>query len=154
MKDRLSLLAAVVTLLALMQVVGWAQDKYVPSGDEELYGTWTNDKTFPPKIVMSPDGTTKQYFPISSLKVFREGTVEIFKKWIGSDGSIYYYTLERLTSGADKGRKTRFLWRVSESGKVLEMVWRPAGSTFDPDGMPTEIDPKDSNYQVFTRSGS
>lgn len=153
MNGRRSLFASSVTLFALIQVVGWAQDKYVASEDEELYGTWSNDNMFPPKIVISADGTFEEYFPISNTKAFRGGTVEMIKKWTGSDNGVYYYTLDRLTSGPDKGTRTRFLWKVSEDGKVLEMVWRPSGPAFDPSGMPTEIDPKDRNYLVFDRSG-
>ena len=42
MKAKKMLLIVSAVLLALTQVGGWAQGKYVPKADEELFGTWTN----------------------------------------------------------------------------------------------------------------
>ena len=155
MKVRLLLHAQVVVWLAVVQGITWAQEKYTPREDEELYGTWTNDKMFPPQLVENADGTFEEHFPVSHPKAFRSGTIEIVKKWTGSDGSVYYYSLDTITFGADKGRKARALWKISELGKVLEVVRRITSSTtFDPNGMPTEIDSKEPYYLVFARSGS
>jgi hypothetical protein len=154
MKSRALLVCAVVILLPLIHVVGWAQEKYVPKPDEELYGTWTNEKAFPPRLVESPDGTFAEFFPISNPKPFRGGTTEIVKKWTGSDGSVYYYLLKTVTLGVNKGMRVQFLHKISESGKVLETAWRSGTTTFDAERMPTEIDPKDQNYQIFNMSGS
>jgi hypothetical protein len=155
MKVHLLLLAQVFVWLALIQGTTWAQEKYTPSENEELFGTWTNEKMFPPQLVENPNGTFEEHFPIDNPKAFKGGTIEIVKKWTGSDGSIYYYSFDTTTFGADKGRKVKALWKISELGKVLEVVRRVTGwSEFDPKGMPTEIDPKDSFYQIFARSES
>ena len=112
----------------------------------------TNEKMFPPKMLESPNGTWEHYFPVSNTKPFHGGKMEIIKKWTDSDRSVYYYTLDTETFGVDKG-KVRRLWKISEDGKVLEMVWREsAGTTFDPNGMPADIDPKDRVYSIFARA--
>ena len=43
MKTPIMLLFGAGLLLVLAQVEGWAQEKYQPKADEELYGTWIND---------------------------------------------------------------------------------------------------------------
>ena len=53
-------------LMLVFSLVAIAQDTYVPAPNEELYGTWTNEKMFPPKIVVSPGGTWEHYFPASN----------------------------------------------------------------------------------------
>lgn len=155
MKVRMLLLAQILVWLAFFQGIAWAQEEFTPSENEELYGTWTNEQTFPPQLVENPDGTFEEHSPIANPKAFRRGTIKIVKKWTGSDGCIYYYSLDTTTSGADRGRRIKALWKISELGKVLEVVRRiTASSEFDPKGMPTEIDPKEPYYQIFTRSGS
>ena len=114
MRTRFLLIAQVVVWLALLQGITWAQEKYTPSQDEELYGIWTNGKMFPPQLVANPDGTFEEHFPISNPKAFRSGTIEIVRKWTGSDGSLYYYRLDTITRGADRGRKAKALWKISE----------------------------------------
>jgi len=154
MKGHLLFFTAAVVLLPLINVAGWAQEKYIPKADEELYGTWANEKTFPPRTDINPGGTFSDYYPVSNPKPFRGGTTEIVKTWTGSDNSVYYYLLNTFTSGVYKGTRVQLLDKVSGSGKVLETVWRMGMTTFDAERMPTEIDPKDQNYQIFTRSGN
>ena len=70
----------VLVLIMLTSVWGFAQDKYVPKDNEELYGTWTNSKygVLPmtwQKIVVTADGykeyelakTTYDGVPTASL---------------------------------------------------------------------------------------
>ena len=144
--------AIVVTVLFFAPAAGWTEDTYVPTPDEEFYGTWTSEAGFPPRMIESADGMFNEYYPASNTKPFRGGTAEIARKWTGSDGGIYYYVLYTNTFGTEKGRKTAWLCRVSESGKVLEMMWHSVGLTLDPAKMPTEIDPKDSHYRVYSRA--
>jgi hypothetical protein len=151
MRPQFLFLAGVLTVLFLTPTDGWTQDKYTPTANEEFYSTWANDNMFPPRTIESPDGTFSEYFPRTNPKPFRGGTAEIEKKWTGSDGSTCYYVVYLTVFGANKGTKVAWLCRVSESGKALEMTWRDMGLTFDPAKMPTEIDPKDSNYRVFAR---
>ena len=44
----------VLLLLALSALAGHAQDAYVPTADEELFGTWINKNVVPQKTVNSP----------------------------------------------------------------------------------------------------
>jgi hypothetical protein len=70
MKARLALLFAVPMILALAE--GWAQEKYIATADEELYGTWTNRQTIedvwhPQKSVIALDGR-KDYISMSDYR--------------------------------------------------------------------------------------
>ena len=105
---------------------------------------------YPSKMVKSSDGF-KDYFPLDESTPFRGGTEEIFKKWTDTDGNIFYQTLNTFTSGPI-GVKTQCLCKVSQSGTVLEMVWRQTGTEIDPNKFPAKIDPKSADYLVFQRS--
>ena len=45
MKTGMTVLGASMILLALIQVGGWAQQKYQSRKNEELYETWIDDET-------------------------------------------------------------------------------------------------------------
>ena len=79
MKIRRLLLAVLVILPSLVPLVVAAQDKYVPKANEELYGTWTNEKTINTfhiqKMVVSADGF-KEYRNVSSLSERRGNSAD------------------------------------------------------------------------------
>ena len=55
MKTRRALLLATgIGLLILVQVGGWAQEKYVPKENEELFGRWKDDKNADLRLSMIP----------------------------------------------------------------------------------------------------
>ena len=160
MKGRMPVVCVSLVLFALIQVEGWAQTKYVPKENEELYGTWINDKSknsqHMQKEVITSDGW-KQYIDMNDTVPHDEGTGRIDSKWTDSAGNVWYKTFSTTTSGTYKGFKDQWLIRISKSGTVLECVYFDVGD-FDPKLYPTEIDPKYMNnynggYRIFYRAG-
>lgn len=154
MKSRLLLLAVSTALLALIQVGGWAQEKYVPKPNEEIYGTWVNEKSVNfnhiQKAINTLDGWT-EYFNVSDSVPLDKRKKEIDRKWTDSDGNIWYRIFGTAISGSYK-MKYKELDRLSKSGAVLESVFTEAYPDFDSAEYPTKIDPKDTTYRIFYRA--
>lgn len=154
MKGRVTFLGSLIMLLVLIQLAGWAQEKYIPKDGEELYGTWINDKTlnsFHVQKVINFAGGWKGFSEISETAPHDEGTVRIDKKWTDEDGNVWYETFNIITSGVWKGIKNEVLHKINKSGTVMESVWTGVGE-FDPKLYPTEIELKDDTYQIFYRA--
>jgi len=151
------LFGASIVLLASIHVGGWAEEKYMPKEDEELYGTWTNeqgvkDYYHPPKSVVNTDGY-KNFVNVSDSVPFEEGTRQIDSKWIDSEGDIWYKTFGTVTTGVYKGYKYQALVKISKSRTVSEFVFRSIGFLeFDPNDYPTKIDPNDPTYTIQYRA--
>jgi hypothetical protein len=128
-----------------------AQDRYVAKADERIYGTWTNEKNFPPKWVIKADGTYEQYNPITSTVHFKSGKYDIWKNWTDSDGNVWYDIACTDISGAHPGFMFQAVWKINESGEVAEVLRRHV-IRFDQSYFITTIDPKDPDYQVYRRS--
>lgn len=141
MKRLAGLFATLAVLLALVAAMGFGQENYTPTPNEEINGTWVNDEMMPPKVVMNPDGTYAYYFPASYSKPYQTWKSEIVKKWTDSEGHVYYETYDTLTFGGTM-EHTRFqcLKKVSDSGAVLEWNWVTV-SEFRPEKFPAAIDP-------------
>ena len=149
MKTRWVALAVSVSLLVLFLIGGCGQGKYTPKSNEELYGTWINEKTAA-KIVFSPDGTFGDYSLRSAITPHKGGKYKISRKWTDSGGSVYYEVLATFTFDKAKwdiGTTLRNLEKVSKSGTVLEWNWAYATSDF-----PKAIDPKGNNYLIYYRA--
>jgi hypothetical protein len=145
MKSGRLLLAALLSLLILILLDGCASGKYVPRPKEELYGTWTNDTIHPSKIVIKSDGTFQYYDFIPGTNKWYGGTFTIYKRWKDSEGNILYETYETFADG-DKFQR---LWKISKSGKAVEMTWNMASMDFSPIFFPANIDPTSSSYCIF-----
>jgi hypothetical protein len=89
MKTRTTILAVLLSFLALILLGGCGPGKYVPRANEEFYGTWINEKMDPMKIVISPDGSFGDYNLTTATTPFRGGKWKIFRKWTDSEGSVY-----------------------------------------------------------------
>ena len=155
MKTR-TLLNASLALLALNFLGGQCYGQsYVPTPNEEIYGTWTNDKSINligfQKTVVTADGF--QNYADTSDSVPREkGVSQIDTKWTDSEGNIWYKTFGTVT-GVENRRTTKFqnLVKVSKSGTVMEIVHRHPRD-FDSSNYPTKIDPDDNNYGIYYRT--
>ena len=147
MKPRMLLLSTLLVLLALMLLGGCAPQKYVPKANEEIYGTWTNKKIFPQKVVNTADGW-KQYNYISDSVPLLEGIARAESKWTDSEGNIYYKGSSTVTSETAKGSKWQELDKLSKSGTVWESVSTMVRE-FEASNYPTKIDPKDSSYRIY-----
>jgi len=80
MKSRLRLFGVLVFALALMFLVGCAPKKYIPKPNEVIYGTWTNEKMSPPKMVQTPEGY-HDYASISDTTPIVAGPEKLFNSW-------------------------------------------------------------------------
>ncbi len=141
----------VAVSLTMALLAGCGPGKYVAKANEEIYGTWTNDKATPQKIVSTSAGW-KQYSYISDTVPLLEGTGGIESKWTDSDGNIWYKTSSAITSETMKGDKSQELDKLSKSGTVWESVWIWVRE-FGPGNYPPKIDPKDANYRIYYRAG-
>ena len=97
MKTRMLIVGASIVLLVLIQIGGWAQTKYVPKENEELYGTWINQGTprkfsYIPKQLLLPNAFGN-YSKVSDSNPFEEGTFEIVSKWTDSEGNVWFKAL-------------------------------------------------------------
>ena len=161
MNTKIPLLLAAVFLFSLPGFL-LAQDAYTPKAGEEMYGTWTNDKTANyfhiQKKVIGPDGT-KEFREVSDTVVYFEEEQHIFAKWTDSEGNIWYKIFGEVKTGSFKGAKWQELEKLSESATVCEYVYILV-SEFDPANYPTRIGPFDSadsdyyrfHYLIFYRS--
>ncbi len=146
--------AFLVIFLLMSAVSVFAQEKYVPTPNEEIYGTWINEKMNPPKEMKNPDGSFADYFPITYAKPFMGGTEEIFKRWTDSEGNVYYDTFVTYTFGSPMISRTQNFCKVSKSGTVLEVIWVSV-SDFAPDKFPTpetEVNKMTSGYLIYYRA--
>jgi hypothetical protein len=149
MKPLMMLIGATVVLLAFIQAQSLAQEKYIPTADEEIYGTWTNKDHFPQKVVTGPDGY-KAYNFMSDSAPIEEGTVTIDSKWTDQDGNVWYKTFGTVTYGTYKGSTYQELHKLSKSGTVSETV--DAFGDFDPNKYPTRINPMAETYRIYYRT--
>jgi hypothetical protein len=147
------------TLLFLISFSANAQDKYVPTVNEEFYGVWMSkenpDYNHPEKSVITADGY-QSYLHTSDAVPQEEGTMVIDSKWTDSDGNIWYKILGTVTTGQWKGYNFQALEKLSNSGTIKESVFQPIGlgTKFSPKYYPTKIDPNKPAYEIRYREGS
>jgi len=143
--------AMMLSLLALVLLGGCGPGEYTPKANEELYGTWVNEKTGL-KLVWSPDGSFSDYSLSSTANTpVGGGKWKIRRKWNDSEGNVFYETFATFTfgnwEGSDaNGTTLKYLEKVSKSGSVLERNWWFTTSDF-----PKAIDPKGA-YFIYYRA--
>jgi hypothetical protein len=128
---------------------------YVPSPNEELYGTWTNEQNsgdiyHPQKMVVTPDRYTL-YYKISDSVPCMDNTWRIVSKWTDSEGNVWY----KIFGGGIgnwEGHNWLELDKLSKSGTVWERALSPVRD-FDPRFYPREIDPNHPYYRILYRAG-
>ncbi len=138
---------------ALILLGGCAKAKYVAGPNEEIYGTWTNEKMDFKKVAMAPEGKY-MYLQLADTTPFEESTGQIAAKWTDSEGSVWYKFSYTRTKGPHAGSKFTELDKLSKSGKVWEYVWTaPANDAeMKNPSYPTKIDPQDYLYSVYYRA--
>jgi hypothetical protein len=111
---------------------------------EELYGTWINvdlKDTRSVKVIFKPDGKFERFRNDPNAKIpWREGTYKIVEKWTDSGGNIFY----KCQQSDNYGRESKHLCKLSQSGKIIEIVWGH-------DDYPTEVSPRPGYYNKYTR---
>ena len=138
----------VVFALVLILLGGCAPGKYIPNPNEELYGTWTNEKAAPQRIVIFAGGF-KQYTLMSdTVPTWSQGTNEIASKWQDAAGDIWYKIYVTDMPG---GEKFQTLAKISKSGTVFEHVYAEVAE-FNPKNFPTKVTPNSATYTMHFRS--
>ena len=138
----------VLSVLTLILLGGCAPRKYIPRLNEELYGTWTNEKGYPQRVVLFAGGF-KQYSRMTdTVPTYSAGTEEIESKWQDAEGNIWYRLYVTDLPG---GEKFQTLAKISKSGTVYERVYNEVAE-FSPKSFPAKIDPKSGTYGIWFRS--
>ena len=130
-----------------------AQQKYVPTPNEELYGTWVNTVDLMPQERIVTASGIRQFLHTTDTETQFDATLIIDSKWVDSEGRICYKTHGTETSGYFKGSNWQGLERVSKDGKVYESTWVSTGrNAFNPQNYPGKIDPKEPEYRLYYRT--
>jgi hypothetical protein len=146
-------------LLFLIPFAAKAQEKYVPTANEEFYGVWmcreNPDYNHPQKSVITADGY-KSFLHTPDTASQEEGTMVIDSKWTDSGGNIWYKILGTVTTGQWKGYNFQALEKLTNSGTIKESVFQPIGlgTKFSPKYYPLTIDPSKPTYEIRYREGS
>ena len=134
--NRLLALALTVLVLTLPNSVF--------ADSEELCGTWINvdlKDSRSVKVIFKPDGKFERFRNNVDSKIpYREGTYKITEKWTDTEGNIYYKCLQ----SDNHGRQSKHLCKLSQSGKIIEIVWGH-------NEYPAEVSPRPGFYDKYTR---
>lgn len=143
-------------MVALLFLFGsCATDKmaYRPTDEEEIYGTWINDKQqYPQKIIMFPDMTWESYTYAIDIFPKSWGTYELYKKWEDDQGNIWYHNYNTYEGYAGSKKHSLELDRIYRKGK--EWVWEYEYESvveFDPGKFFTKINSEGVRYHIFYR---
>jgi hypothetical protein len=143
-------LSAVLVLFCLVLLGGCGPGKYVAKANEELYGTWVSEGSYPQKSVDFAGGY-KDFRLLSDAAPISEGTLDIMAKWKDGEGNVWYRIFGTVTIGGHAGTKYQFLCRISKSGKTRESVNIWPVTSYDPKRFPSDINPKDETYRSLNR---
>lgn len=135
MKLQRPILFLAVGLLVFVQT-GWAQDKYTPKENEELFGRWKFRTINEQKVIDSVGW--KIYYGTSNDVLLDEATLQIESKWTDERGNIWYKVLGVFSgSSSEVGNKFQILYMVNKSNTKL---WEKLNMAieYDPSNYPTE----------------
>jgi len=131
--------------LALVLSIAFSFSTGITFADsDEIIGTWINmDYKWgrpPQKLIFKSDGTFESFANADSKVPTWQGTNLIEKKWIDSEGNIWF----KIKWSGNWGETGYELSKISNSGNTYEYV-------FSNDAYPLEIDPNHRNYRIYTR---
>ena len=108
-------------MLLLIAASARAQDPYVPTPNEEFYGTWINDKTINAdhiqKKISTPEGN-QDFLRVTDTQPVFSDTQQIDSKWTDSDGNIWYKIHGTVVSGAYQATKWQELDKLIKNATV------------------------------------
>jgi hypothetical protein len=152
MKARILFLFAIVLACELM-LGSCSPSKYVAKPNEEIFGTWTNEKMSAQKLIIAADGG-KLYLKVTDETPYSESTGAWISKWTDSEGNIWYKSFNSRIKGPYSGFKFTELDKLSKSGTVLESVFKAPSNDEELKNpqYPTKIDPQDSSYTIYFKA--
>ena len=147
MKSRMLITNVILILVIFILIGNYAigNDEYVPTENEEIYGTWVNPNYtkvwFPQKIIIKPDGVYEYYISRLDLVPTYQNTYTLTDKWIDSEGNVCYRMIWKWKGTA----QPRF---ELDKFSNLEQTWEFINSF---DDYPTEIDSNHPDYHIYYR---
>ena|SRR5271157_4471946 len=142
----------------MMPLGAIAQDKYVAKANEEIYGTWTNERTINAfqiqKMVVSAGGF-EEYGNASDTSPRVEVTQQIQSKWKDASGVLWYKVFGKINTGPWKGRNFKAFERLSQDLSVLELVVNAFQGDFNSSDYPNKIEKISAfngGYRIFYRA--
>jgi len=127
----------------------FCEDVYVPTENEEIYGTWINpeygtmEALFSQKRITNPDGTWEEYSGMADI-AYRTLKYTIIDKWTDSEGNIWYKLITEY-GGKTYGAKPFYeLHKISNA----KLTWEFVSSA---EAYPTKIDPDHPMYFIYYR---
>ena len=142
--------ALLVGFTGLILLAGCRPGKYVPTPDEEIYGTWINEGIKYQKLVISAGGI-KEYLGVADAEPGMETTEQISAKWKDADGNIWYKTLGLYIRGHLKGIKSQYLWKISNSSE-LELTGVAVKDFSEKSFPPSLTSNPMADHRTYTRS--
>jgi hypothetical protein len=149
MKARMLISIFILFLAVLIIVESCATLKkpYIPTENEEYYGTWVNPeynnsiRLVSAKVVNNPDGTWFSYMSVANSQSSSKGWFKIIKKWTDSEGNIWY-RVDFNDPGVEIIRHQ--LTKIRNSGNTMESVFSAAE-------YPKKLDKDNLNYRIRYR---
>ena len=152
---------AVIVLILAAPLFLFGDQPYVPTENEELYGTWINEEytahqmSSPSRplggtqeLVCLPDGNVEARYIFRGSKLVRSFSCSISTKWSDSSGDIYYKQtwIKYFEYGGKRLEefKSYSLSKISNSGSNIEIVFNAAD-------YPDQIDTSHESYQIYYR---
>jgi hypothetical protein len=153
MRTRTTVFAVLLSFLVLVLLGGCGPGKYVPRANEEIYGSWTNEKMEYQKVVVAPE-SEKMYIKLDDTTSFEESSQQIVSRWTDSEGNVWYKCSNTRNKGPHSGTKFARLDKLSKSGTVWESVWTAPANDEEMKNpkYPIKIDPQDSLYNIYYRT--
>ena len=139
---------SVLGMLISTSGVVMGEEAYVPTENEELYGTWVNPEykakavswEYRVKVVYNSNGTWEEYNLEGTTTPPFRGSYTIADKWTDPDGNVWYKV---ALAGGFQGKS---LVKISNSGNTCEFVSSRHGGDF-----PDELDANAEGYRIYYR---
>jgi beta-lactamase regulating signal transducer with metallopeptidase domain len=151
MMTRILMISMVLLLSVAVLPASYAKDRefYVPTQDEEIYGTWINteysgDLTYEQKYVQYSWGYFESYSKVGSKTPVNvnTGTSTLVDKWTDTGGNIWYkeYVRCQVYGGLYQ------IVKISDNGDTLEYMWANVDFPFEAD-----LTPESATYRIYYR---
>ena len=130
MMTRILMIGMVMLLSVSVLPTSYAKDRefFMPSSDEEIYGTWINtgylgELTLCQKFVYNSWGYCEYYYEMESKNPGFNlvATSTLVDKWTDGGGNIWYK--EFIRHRGEAGDTWYQLIKISDKGTTLEFVW-------------------------------
>ena len=151
MMTRILMIGMVLLLSVAVLPASYAKDKefYVPSQDEEIYGTWINteysgDLSYEQKYVQYSWGYFESYSKVGSKSPVNvnTGTSTLVDKWTDAGGNIWYKEYVRFQGfGA-----CYQIVKISDDGNTQEYMWASVDFPVEAD-----LNPDRATYRIYYR---